>query len=119
MQTRLEQLLKKGTSDYRGLETHLQATLRPVTPRPEFVGDLHRKLSHRAQHPELYAELEHGQVLLMIAISLLSIVLLLVLSARAIAMLVSALGFIQQTRRHERSAGRTVQAPIGLTRGQA
>jgi hypothetical protein len=119
MQTRLEQLLRKGTGDYGGLESHLQAAFRPVSPRPEFVGDLRRKLSHRAQHPELYSNLENGQVLLMVAVSLLSIVLVLVMSVRAIAVLLSALGLLQQVRRRGSEDSGGIQAPVGLTRGQA
>jgi len=119
MHTRLEQLLNKGPTEYLGLERHLKATLKPVSPRPEFVGDLQRKLTQRALHPELDAQLENGQVLLIIAVSLLSVVLVVVMSVRAIAMLASAIGMLQHIRRQAREERGGIQATAGLTRGQA
>lgn len=119
MAKKLGTLQMKSKSEYHGLEAQLRAALRPISPRPEFVGDLRRLLDHRARHPELDSALDNGQVLLMIAVSLLSIVLVVVMSARAIALLASGLGMIQHLRQREQAERGGIRPAVGLTRGQA
>ena len=81
------------------VEGRLRDTLQPVQPRAEFVGSLRKNLDVRMDEYRRNPPLSRGQVILMVGVSLLSIVMLLVLSVRAMRVLLSGINGWRQGKR--------------------
>ncbi len=81
------------------MENRLQAALQPVSPRPEFVKDLKRRLLSPSEADASIAANQPKQNIFMIAAGLLSGTVLIVLGVKAVIALLASLGLIQQVKR--------------------
>ncbi len=83
-----------------GMENRLQATLQPVSPRPEFVKDLKRRLLSPSPADASIANSKPRQNVFMIAAGLLSGTVLILLGVKAVIGLLASLGILQQVKRN-------------------
>jgi hypothetical protein len=90
---------KQKEQDLIAIERHLQAVLKPVKPRPEFVRDLRRQLVSQFSNLEPDPKTDTRQLLLVSAAGFLSGTLILVLGIRTVLTLLGALGVIHQFKR--------------------
>ena len=95
-----KQYIRKRHWDTPGLEDHLQSLLKPMSPRPEFIGDLRTRLKTYKDNPAESAP-DSGQFLLVLAFSFLTVVAIVVMSIRIVLLLASALGLLYQYRRQQ------------------
>lgn len=92
--------------EYTGLEEELQSILRPVYPRPEFIGDLRHRLKNKVDDPD-DASAEGVRFLLVLALSFLTIVTVVMVSIRVVILMASAIGLLRQYQKQR-------QRPVGL-----
>ena len=90
---------KQKEQEVAEMERRLQAVLRPVKPRPEFVRDLRLQLVNQFNSLEPDPQMGSRQLLLVTAAGFLSGALILVLGIRTVLALLSALGVIHQVKR--------------------
>ena len=94
---------KRRTKDLQDFEDRLAATLKPVTPPDEFVRGLREKLIAQIQATEPAKRVSTRQLALILLAGLLSVVLLIVASIRAIISLIMSLRVV--SRLWKRNAG--------------
>lgn len=83
-----------------GLENQLQSVLRPLNPRPEFIGDLRTRLKSYSELPD--DQLPSGmQFLLILAFSLVTVLAMVAVSIRVVMVMLGALGMLSQLRRRQ------------------
>ncbi len=82
----------------KGIENRLQATLLPVSPRPEFVKDLKHRLLSPAEADASIVSSKPKQNVFVLAAGLLSGTVLIVLGVKAIIALLASLGLLQQVK---------------------
>jgi hypothetical protein len=84
--------LNKPEELMQSLEGHLQTSLHPVAPNPEFIRKLHGRLV--APNPPILEKEPRLMSLLVIVFGLLSGVAILMLGKRAIVIIVAAIGIM-------------------------
>jgi hypothetical protein len=89
--------------EYSGLEDELQSILRPVNPRPEFIGDLRSRLKNLKDFPDENVP-DGAQFLLILAFSFLTVVAVVMMSIRVVLLMASALGMLQHYRRQRQQS---------------
>ena len=89
---------KKIKRDLLDIESILQSSLKPVSPRPEFIRSLHRGLmEYTFPQPEAsYFELK--KALIFALLGLVSMVFVISLWIRLIVVIISTLGMIQSSK---------------------
>jgi hypothetical protein len=92
----LKTAFKQTTKDIRDFEARLADTLKPVTPPDEFVRGLREKLLAEIQATEPEKRLSTRQLALIVLAGLLSFVLLIVASIRAIISLILSLRVVSR-----------------------
>ncbi len=92
----MKSAIKRRTKDIRDFEDRLAATLKPVRPPDEFVRGLREKLLAQIQATEPENRISTRQFALIVLAGLLSVVLLVVASIRAIISLILSLRVISR-----------------------
>jgi hypothetical protein len=88
----------KGKKELLDIETILQSSLKPVSPRPEFIQDLQRGLLDYT-FPSESTDLDIRKMLLFTLIGFVSLVFVLSLWLRLIVVVISSIGMLQTSRR--------------------
>ncbi|HSB65073.1 MAG TPA: hypothetical protein VLD65_00760 [Anaerolineales bacterium] len=98
---------KKSTRDLLDIETILQSSLKPVSPRPEFIQSLHRGLMEYT-FPEVDpSELDIKKTAVFALVGLVSLVFVFSLWIRLIMVIISTLGMLQISRQKKKLAGQS------------
>jgi hypothetical protein len=93
---------KRIKRDLMDVESILESSLRPVSPRPEFIQSLHRGLME-STFPQLEtSEYDIKKPLLLGLVGLLSMVFVVSLWVRLLLVIFTTLGMIQSSRRNKR-----------------
>jgi hypothetical protein len=85
-------------SDILDIETILQSSLKPVSPRPEFIQNLQRGLMDYTFPQIESSDIELKKIILFGIIGLTSLVFILSLWVRIIVVIISTLGMIQSSK---------------------
>jgi len=85
--------------DFRHLENKLQTSLKPVSPRPDFVHDLRQQLNGQFSRLPSLSQLSHSNAVMVTFGLILCIILLIFFSVRAAVTLISAFSLLYQYRR--------------------
>lgn len=91
--------------EIRFLESKLQGSLKPVSPRPDFVHDLRRQLTHQFEKLPDVTRFSRSNFLLMAIALLLCVFLVIILSIRAALTLIGAFSLLFQYRRQAEGRG--------------
>ncbi len=102
--------LKERMSNLGEVETRLEEMFTPVMPRPDFVRDLRHRLMAQFT-PKARAGMDNQQTMLIIAASLLSFVMVLMVSLRALLAVLTSLGLLYQYRHQLHREKRTQVLP--------
>ena len=97
--------------DFRHLENKLQTSLKPVSPRPDFVHDLRQQLNSQFGKLPSLSQLSHSNAVMVIFGLILCIILLIFFSVRAAVTLISALSLLYQYR-HQTQVKKTPQLTL-------
>jgi hypothetical protein len=89
---------KHYRSDLLDIETILQSSLKPVSPRPEFIQNLQRGLMDYTFPQIESSEPELKKIILFGIIGLTSLIFILSLWVRIIVVIISTLGMIQSSK---------------------
>jgi hypothetical protein len=90
---------KRSKKDLLDIETILQSSLKPVSPRPEFIHSLHRGLmDYTFPQPEA-SDFDLKKTAIFALVGFVSLVFVLSLWIRLIVVIISTLGMIQSTKR--------------------
>jgi hypothetical protein len=100
MKAQPNQGVANRNSEIHKMEAQLQAVLKPVVPRPEFVSDLKRRLTNKPEASVPIKIQEHDilQYGLLTAAGLLSGTLLLIFGVKAVVSLLNSLGVLQNLK---------------------
>ncbi len=90
---------KKNSRDLLDIETILQSSLKPVSPRPEFIQNLHRGLMEYTFSDPDASEIDLKKTAIFALLGLVSLVFVFSLWIRLIVVIISALGMLQGSRR--------------------
>jgi uncharacterized membrane protein len=85
--------------DFYYLENKLQTSLKPVSPRPDFVADLKQQLNFQFKKLPSLSQLSQSNAVLVAFALILGIILLIFFSVRAAITLISAFSLLYQYRR--------------------
>jgi uncharacterized membrane protein len=85
--------------DFGYLENRLQISLKPVSPRPDFVRDLKQQLTGQFEKLPSLSQISRSNVLLMAIALMVCVFMVIFLSIRAAATLISAFTLLYQYRR--------------------
>jgi hypothetical protein len=85
-------------SDLLDIETILQSSLKPVSPRPEFIQNLQRGLMDYTFPQIESSDIELKKIILFGIVGLTSLVFILSLWVRIIVVIISTLGMIQSSK---------------------
>ena len=88
-------------SDLLDIETILQSSLKPVSPRPEFIQNLQRGLMDYTFPQIESSDTELKKIILFGIIGLTSLVFILSLWVRIIIVIISTLGMIQSSKQNK------------------
>ncbi len=106
---------KQRDSELPDVEARLQATLKPISPRSEYVQDLERRLIKSRQEP--YADISEADIFQFTMITLVGLmcgIIAIVLGLRALLAFLSGIGALQQVRgllQRRRTSALSDQAP--------
>jgi hypothetical protein len=89
---------KKHGMDLLDIESILQSSLKPVSPRPEFIQDLHKGLMEYTFPSPDDSALELRKTALFALAGLVSLIFVFSLWIRLIMVIISTLGMIQTSR---------------------
>lgn len=90
---------KRAKRDLMDVETILQSSLKPVSPRPEFIQTLHKGLmGYTFPQPES-SEYDLKKTIIFALVGFASLVFVFSLWVRLILVILSALGMLQSSRR--------------------
>ncbi len=95
---------KRNSMDLPDIESILQSSLKPVSPRPEFIQSLHRGLMEYTFPDSGASELELKKAALFALLGLASLAFIFSLWIRLILIIISTLGMLQ-TARQKKAAG--------------
>jgi hypothetical protein len=103
-------LTMKGKDDYvsnesqdlHAIETRLQRSLRPVSPRPDFITDLRKQLVNQLQVFPTISHFGRSSVLWLALLFVLLVFSLFLLSLRAAVLMLSLLTLLQQYQRQNK-----------------
>lgn len=87
------------------IESILQSSLKPVSPRPEFIHNLRRGLMEYTFQGVDSSELDVGRTAIFALLGLVSLVFVFSLWIRLIMVIVSTLGMLQSARKKGKTAG--------------
>jgi hypothetical protein len=87
------------SQDLRAIETRLQRSLRPVSPRPDFITDLRKQLVNQLQVLPTISRFGSSSVLWLALLLVLLFFTMFLLSLRAVILLFSIITLFQQYRR--------------------
>jgi hypothetical protein len=90
----------KNKKDLLDVETILQSSLKPVSPRPEFIQSLQRGLLDYT-FPTESTDLDIRRMLLFTFIGFVSMVFVFSLWLRMIVVIISSIGMLQSSRRNK------------------
>jgi hypothetical protein len=90
---------KKNQKDLLDIETILQSSLKPVSPRPEFIKNLQKGLMEYSFPQVDSAEVDLKKTILFALAGLTGMVFVLSIWVRLIVVIISALGMIQSSKR--------------------
>jgi hypothetical protein len=96
---------KNNSRDLLDIETILQSSLKPVSPRPEFIHNLRRGLMEYTFLGIDGTELDVGKTAIFALLGLVSLVFIFSLWIRLIMVFISTLGMLQSTRKKRKAAG--------------
>jgi hypothetical protein len=88
----------KNKKDLLDIESILQSSLKPVSPRPEFIHDLQRGLLDYT-FPSESTDLDIRKMLLFTFVGFVSMVFVLSLWLRLIVVIISSIGMLQTSKR--------------------
>ena len=94
---------KKIRGDLLDIETILQSSLKPVSPRPEFIQNLHRGLMEYTFQDADASGLDVKKTAIFALVGLVSLVFVFSLWIRLIVVIISTLGMIQASRQKKRN----------------
>lgn len=89
---------KRIKRDILDIETILQSSLKPVSPRPEFIQSLHRGLMEYTFPQPASSEFDVKKMIIITMASFISMVFILSMWIRLIVVIISALGMIQASK---------------------
>ena len=89
---------KKITSDLLDIEDILQSSLKPISPRPEFIQNLHRGLMEYTFSRLDSEEFDIKKSIIILVAGFVSLIFVLSLWIRLILVIISTLGMIQTTK---------------------
>jgi hypothetical protein len=92
---------KQYRSDILDIETILQSSLKPVSPRPEFIQNLQKGLMDYTFPQIESSDMDLKKVIIFGIIGLTSLVFILSLWVRIIVVIISTLGMIQSSKQNE------------------
>ena len=90
---------KKNRKDLFDIETILQSSLKPVSPRPEFIKNLQKGLMEYSFPQVDSAEVDLKKTILFALAGLTGMVFVLSIWVRLIVVIISALGMIQSSKK--------------------
>ena len=100
---------KKSSRELLDIETILQSSLRPVSPRPEFIQTLHRGLMEHT-FPDVDASgPDFKKTAIFALVGLVSLLFIFSLWIRLIMVIISTLGMLQVSRQKKKSTEQTTQ----------
>lgn len=89
---------RKSKRDLLDIESILQSSLKPVSPRPEFIQNLHRGLMEYTFPEPGTSEFDVKKTAIIALVGLVSLVFVFSLWIRLIVVIVSTLGMLQASR---------------------
>jgi hypothetical protein len=92
---------KQHRRDLLDIESILQSSLKPVSPRPEFIQSLQKGLMEYTFSQTDSEEIDYKKILLFALIGFTGLVFILSLWVRLIVVIISTLGMIQSSK-HKR-----------------
>jgi len=92
---------KKYRSDILDIETILQSSLKPVSPRPEFIQNLQKGLMDYTFPQIESSDIKLKKVIIFGLIGLTSLAFILSLWVRIIVVIISTLGMIQSSKQNK------------------
>lgn len=87
--------------DLLDIETILQSSLKPVSPRPEFIQNLHRGLMEYTFPQSESSDFDLKKMVIFGLIGFVSMIFVFSLWIRMIVVVISALGMIQSSKRRK------------------
>ena len=90
---------KKNRKDLFDIETILQSSLKPVSPRPEFIKNLQKGLMEYSFPQVNSSEVDLKKTILFAMVGLTGMVFVLSIWVRLIVVIISALGMIQSSKK--------------------
>lgn len=94
---------KRTKRDLLDIESILQSSLKPVSPRPEFIKSLQRSLmDYTFPQPES-SEFDLKKTIIIALVGLISMIFVFSLWIRLIVLIISTLGMIQTSKREKGS----------------
>jgi len=93
----------RNKSNLLDIENLLQSSLKPISPRPEFVQSLHRGLMDYTFSGSDSSEFEIKKTTLFALVGLVSLVFIFSLWIRLIVVIISTLGMLQASRKKKRA----------------
>jgi hypothetical protein len=92
---------KRIKRDLMDIETILQSSLKPVSPRPEFIQSLHKGLMEYTFPQEESSEYDLKKTVIFALLGFASIVFVFSLWIRLILVILSTMGMIQSSKREK------------------
>lgn len=92
---------KRIKRDLMDIETILQSSLKPVSPRPEFIQSLHKGLMEYTFPQEESSEYDLKKTVIFALLGFTSIVFVFSLWIRLILVILSTMGMIQSSKREK------------------
>jgi hypothetical protein len=89
---------KQNRSDLFDIESILQSSLKPVSPRPEFIQSLQKGLMDYTFSPSDSSEIDIKKVIIFGILGITSLFLVFSLWIRLIIVIISTLGMIQSSK---------------------
>jgi t-SNARE complex subunit (syntaxin) len=90
---------KRIEKDILDIETILQSSLKPVSPRPEFIQSLHKGLMEYTFDQPDSSEFDLKKTVIIALAGLISMVFIFSLWIRLIVVIISTLGMVQTSKR--------------------
>lgn len=95
--------MSNESQDLRAIETRLQRSLRPVSPRPDFITDLRKQLVNQLQVLPTISRFGRSSVLWLGLLLVLLIFSVFLLSLRAAILLLSIFSLFRQFQRQNKT----------------
>ena len=92
---------KRIKRDLLDVETILQSSLKPISPRPEFIQTLHKGLMEYTFPQQESSEFDLKKTVIYAMVGFLSLIFVFSLWIRFVLLILSTLGMIQGSRRKE------------------